>query len=368
VNELQFTNAYGLRLIQEFEGEPRLAARLCEGGRYELGYGITFDLDGQPFTATSTCTPDYADALFRNALKFFEDGVRRLVTVPLNSNQFSGLVALAWNIGLENFRSSTVLRRVNEGRMEDAAASFGMWVFATKGGHKQALRGLLRRRYSEAALFLGYSWTEACDNDAIALQREIPASLPGTDRVIYKTAFKDVLAVAQRYPLPPLDDELVLSTPIKAEPAVVPIASKAGQPVPLPGPAPAAPALEKPALSGPASATAPPVKVPAPQRAPEGTKPPDPPVPIGQQTSAVDGAKRSEEWSSGTKAMWQSRRFYGLVLIMAGRLWMLKTGSNAFLGAVSDPLVMEFVGGFGVMIAGELIQSWGRAKAKKALH
>ena len=75
-----------------------------------------------------------------------------------------------------------------------------------------------------------------------------------------------------------------------------------------------------------------------------------------------------EEWSSNTKAMWQSRRFYGLVLIMAGRLWMLKTGSNAFLGAVSDPLVMEFVGGFCVMIAGELVQSWGRRKATRALH
>jgi len=91
-------------------------------------------------------------------------------------------------------------------------------------------------------------------------------------------------------------------------------------------------------------------------------------VPVGQQREAIEAGTRHQDWSEGTKAMWQSRRFYGLVLIMAGRLWMLKTGSNAFLGAVSDPLVMEFIGGFGVMIAGELIQSWGKAKAKKALH
>jgi len=29
---------------------------------------------------------------------------------------------------------------------------------------------------------------------------------------------------------------------------------------------------------------------------------------------------------------------------------------------------MEFVGGFGVMIAGEIINAWGRAKATKALR
>lgn len=401
MNELLFTNAHGLRLITGFEGEPRLSARLCEGGKFELGYGITFDLDGQPFTADSTCTPEYAEALFRNALRLFEDGVRRLVTVPLNSNQFSGLVAFAYNVGLENLAGSTVLRRVNEGRMDDAAASFGMWVFATKNGHKQALRGLLRRRYAEACLFMGYDWTEACDNDAIALQRQIPDTLPGTDRVIYKTPFKDVLSVAQGHVLPPLD-ELVLTTPAPSEPfkleryeadvakvtAPSPRAADeaAQQPAnPARNPAAgAAPAIAKPSatVSGPVEAAPVAPPVPAPQPTPArpapasvvlpsqkvDTKPPDPPVPIGQQTSAVDGAKRSEEWSSGTKAMWQSRRFYGLVLIMAGRLWMLKTGSNAFLGAVSDPLVMEFVGGFGVMIAGELIQSWGRAKAKKALH
>ncbi len=376
MNEQLFTNAHGLRLITGFEGEPRLKARLCEGGAYELGYGVTFDLDGQPFTETSTCTPEYADALFRNALKLFEDGVRKLVTVPLNGNQFSALVAFAYNVGLDNLAGSTVLRRVNEGRMDDAAASFGMWVFATRGGRKQAYRGLLRRRYAEALLFMGYDWVVATsDTEAtnpVSLQAIPPETLPGTDRVIYKTPFKDVLAVAQAYPLEA--PELVLTT--KADPVAVPAAGKAGQPVSDAQPqTPAAPAPTKPVappLSG-SGATGPVAAPSAPQVA---QKPlpvpvprlPDPPIPIGQQTSAVDAARKSEEWSSNTKAMWQSRRFYGLVLIMAGRLWMLKTGSNAFLGAVSDPLVMEFVGGFCVMIAGELVQAWGRKKATKALH
>lgn len=369
-------NEHGLRLIREFEGPPRLKTRLCEGGRWELGPGVTFHLDGSPVLEGETCDEAYAEAMFAHAIQTFVDVVTRNVLVPINSNQKAAYTAFAYNVGPDHFKSSTVLRRINERRYDDAAEAMGAWIYATLGQHKQALRGLARRQYATGCLAMGYAWDVACSDDAIALVRERPPNNVGTDKVLFKTKFTDVLTVAQRYPLPPLDDELVLSIPASPR-AADEAAQQPANPARNPA-AGAAPAIEKPASNGPALATAPPVKIPAPQRAPEGsvvlpsqrvdTKPPDPPVPIGQQTSAVDGAKRSEEWSSGTKAMWQSRRFYGLVLIMAGRLWMLKTGSNAFLGAVSDPLVMEFVGGFGVMIAGELIQSWGRAKAKKALH
>ena len=377
VNDHLFTNAHGLRLITQFEGKPRLNARLCEGGAWELGYGVTFDLNGNPFKEGDTCTEDEALAYFRNALTRFEEAVKKQVTVELNGNQFSALVAFAYNVGEANLARSSVLRLTNARWFDDAADAFGMWVYATLGQHKQALRGLLRRRYAEALLFMGYDWELACSDEAVALVRERPPNDVGTDKVLFKTPFKDVLSVAQRYPLPP--EQPLLELTVKAEPPTsdAEAAGKAGQPVRPPSPAPAAPAI-KPSVGGSSEAAPVAPPVPAPQPTPARPAPasvpakppklPDPPVPIGQQTSAVDGAKRSEEWSNGTKAMWQSRRFYGLVLIMAGRLWMLKTGSNAFLGAVSDPLVMEFVGGFGVMIAGELFQSWGRAKAKKALH
>ena len=201
MNEHLFTNNDGLRLISTFEGAPRLKARLCEGGRYELGYGVTFHLDGSPVLENQTCTEDQAMAMFRNALQRFELAVLAHVTVPLNSNQFSALVAFSYNVGEANFAGSTVLRMVNQLRFEDAAAAFGMWVFATRDGYKQALRGLLRRRYAEACLFLSYDWVEACADEAVALQREKPAKLPGADRVLYKTPFANILRVAQHYPL-----------------------------------------------------------------------------------------------------------------------------------------------------------------------
>lgn len=206
MNEGLFTCDEGLALITGFEGPPRLQARECEGGAIELSWGVTFGLNGETFQLGDTCTEDEALALFRHALETFEAAVKRHVTVPLNKYQFSALVAFCYNVGEANFAKSTVLREVNANRFDDAAAAFGMWVFATRGGYKQALRGLLRRRYAEACLFLGYDWKEACANDAIALQRQAPVRLPGTDRVIYKTPFKDVLRVAQNYPLPALPE------------------------------------------------------------------------------------------------------------------------------------------------------------------
>lgn len=387
----------GLRLIQQYEGEPRLKARLCEGGAWELSYGVTFHPDGRPVQAGETCTPEYAMELFRNALGVFETAVSEAVTVPVTQHQFSALVALAYNIGVANFQKSTVLRETNANRIDDAAAAFGMWIYATKNGHKQAYRGLLRRRYSEACLYLGYDWTEACEDDAIALKREPPVSLPGTDKVIYKTPFKDVLRVAQRFPLEarpavqaaedlfepePVPEPVPVSVPVPvsqpdqpsapvpsgvgAEPSQAPVpptTPPAAAPASIPDPVEAKPVAHR-SPSPPVAATGPAVVVKAPPPPPV----PPPPPPVTQQTAAVDAARKSEDWSSGTKAMWQSRRFYGLMLIFIGRGWMLWSGSSAFLGAVSDPLVMEFVGGFGVMIAGEIIQAWGNRKATKALR
>lgn len=298
MNEHAFTNAHGLRLITEFEGAPRLTARLCEGGKFELGYGVTFNLEGAPFKEGDTCTPEYADALFRHALKLFEDGVREAVTVPLNGDEFSALVAFAYNVGMENFRSSSVLRRVNENRMDDAAACFGMWIFATKDGHKQALRGLLRRRYAEACLFMSYDWTQACDIDAIALQREIPDTLPGTDRVIYKTPFKDVLSVAQRYPLVPAD-ELVLTQP--APPLATSGSKVATGSVPVVPPSPAgttSPSVSPAPTVVPSSPAKKPEAIPAPPQPPRAPvpaplpKPAQPPVVAGQ-----DGTKPKSPWT-----------------------------------------------------------------------
>lgn len=87
----------------------------------------------------------------------FAPGVSAAVTVPLDQKQFDMLVDLAYNIGLGNFRGSTLLRKLNAGDYKGAADEFPKW---NKGGGK-VMKGLQRRRYAERAVFLGGDANEA---------------------------------------------------------------------------------------------------------------------------------------------------------------------------------------------------------------
>ncbi len=387
MNTDMFTNNHGLRLIATFEGAPRLKARLCEGGRFELSYGVTFHLDGSPVLENETCTDDQAMALFRNALERFELAVMAHVTVPLNSNQFSALVAFAYNVGEANFATSTVLRMTNQLRFEDAAAAFGMWVFATRDGYKQALRGLLRRRYAEACLFLSYDWVEACADEAVALQREKPAKLPGADRVLYKTPFANILRVAQHYPLAdspePADTQVPVLVPtvlerVEVAPAPLPDAPIASQDIPVQLPIPDAdellldqpaasesipdtkaaapshpqPEVEPTAASVPntgSSKPASPVPVPIAPQSPPGPVSPLPPVvagtagtkPIHPHTKMPDGIGYGIDPSAGAKPLESTERFVG-----AAMMWL----ANGLRVGMANGLQMSGPIGFGVVM------------------
>lgn len=75
--------------------------------------------------------------------------VNKLVTVPLNQNQFDALVSLVFNIGAGAFSTSTLLKVINAKQFKKAPAAFRMW---DKTGGKFS-PGLLNRRQSEIRLF-----------------------------------------------------------------------------------------------------------------------------------------------------------------------------------------------------------------------
>ena len=386
MNDHLFVNNHGLRLITSFEGEPRLKARLCEGGAWELSYGVTFYPDGSPVKEGDTCTYDEALGMFRHALTVFEGHVKRLVTVPLNSNQFSALVSLCYNIGPENMERSSVLRHVNARRFDDAADAFGMWLYATLGQHKQAFRGLLRRRYAEAVVFMGYDFEVACSDDAVALVRERPPNDIGTDKVLFKTPFKDVLMVAQRYPLPPLDDELILTQPASPR-AADEAAQQPANPARNPA-AGAAPAIAKPSatVSGPVEAApvAPPVPAPQPTPArpapasvpavipaPVGTKAKSPntvaPADVPYRIDPQAGLKPLEE-TERAKGYWYQQA--GIGVIRLGALGMFGTtlqgGAQALQGdPVLSNLVLTVVVVGGIAVTGYIVKTYGDWRRKR---
>ncbi|MNH36694.1 Lysozyme RrrD [compost metagenome] len=83
-------------------------------------------------------------------MKRFEPEVERLITSPLNQNQWDALVSFTYNLGAANLESSTLRRLLNAGNYASAAEQFPRW---NKAGGK-VLAGLVRRRAAERDLFL----------------------------------------------------------------------------------------------------------------------------------------------------------------------------------------------------------------------
>ena len=138
----------GLELIKNFEGcvltaypDPGTG-----GDPWTIGYGHT----GPDVHPGLTWTQQQADQALENDLQKYESGVNGMISRNLTPNQFSALVSFAYNVGLGALQGSTLLRLVNAGDFQGAAAQFGQWV----NGGNGPLPGLVRRRGAERALFL----------------------------------------------------------------------------------------------------------------------------------------------------------------------------------------------------------------------
>lgn len=130
-------------LIKQYEG-LKLEAYLCPAGIPTIGYGHTMGVKlGQKITegqANTFLDQDYLLA---------EKEVKGAVKVPLTENQLGALTSFVFNLGIGKLKGSTLLRLLNQGLYEDAAAKFEQWVY---GGGK-VLPGLVARRAAEKKLF-----------------------------------------------------------------------------------------------------------------------------------------------------------------------------------------------------------------------
>ena len=147
-------NNDGLTIIKHFEGRELMAYQ-DSVGVWTIGYGHTSAAGPPTVYAGQTITEAEAESILKKDLELFEGGVRDVVKVSINSNQFSALVSFSFNVGLGALADSTLLRKLNAGNYQGAANEFPRWVKA--GG--QTLPGLVRRRDAERALFLSQDYT-----------------------------------------------------------------------------------------------------------------------------------------------------------------------------------------------------------------
>lgn len=97
-------------------------------------------------------TQEQADAALAADLQRFARGVWNAISEkPTTQNRFDALVSFAFNVGLGNLLSSTLLRKHNSGDYAGAAEQFQRWNKA----NGKPMAGLTRRRAAEAALYKG---------------------------------------------------------------------------------------------------------------------------------------------------------------------------------------------------------------------
>lgn len=139
----------GLRLIKQFEG-LKLKAYKCPAGIWTIGYGSTYYKDGKKVKENDVITPGQADVLLLGLLESFEKGVDSFTRDDINQNQFDALVSFAYNCGLANLKSSTLLQKININPNDPTIANeFHKW---TRGNGK-ILPGLVTRRKAESDLY-----------------------------------------------------------------------------------------------------------------------------------------------------------------------------------------------------------------------
>jgi lysozyme len=133
----------GVDLIKSFEG-LELTAYVDPVGVLTIGYGST----GAHVKPGMTITPNQAEKLLRDDLTRFEACVDKAVS-DLSDNRFAACVSLAFNIGCDAFKGSSVCRFARAGDHGAAQRSFALWNKASG----RVLPGLVRRRAAEAELY-----------------------------------------------------------------------------------------------------------------------------------------------------------------------------------------------------------------------
>lgn len=114
-----------------------------------IGYGTT-RINGKAIKLGTKISREQAEAYLKADLEIFANRVAALIKVELTNNQFGALVSFAYNIGLDAFAKSTLLRLLNAGDYKSVPAQLRRW---NKNDGK-VMQGLINRREKEIELWL----------------------------------------------------------------------------------------------------------------------------------------------------------------------------------------------------------------------
>ena len=141
---------FGLELVKAFEGFfPK--PYFCPAGVRTQGFGHTAAA-GAPALGGVWAREYASGVLLRTITARYAAPVEKMLKRKPTQGQFDAMVSLAYNIGVDSFGGSSVLRNFNAGNDAAAVASFALWNKAAG----KVMPGLVRRRASEALAYQGF--------------------------------------------------------------------------------------------------------------------------------------------------------------------------------------------------------------------
>ena len=140
----------GLDLIKMFEGF-RSNPYLCPAGVPTIGYGSTRYNNGNKVTMNDKAiSKEYATGMLEYQCNtIYGNAVNDYTTIMNNQNQFDAMTSFTYNTGIGGLKTSTILKRHNEGDFSGASKEFGKWIYADG----KVFEGLVRRREEERKLY-----------------------------------------------------------------------------------------------------------------------------------------------------------------------------------------------------------------------
>ena len=143
-------NARGYDLIKQYEGYSD-RPYLCPAGIPTIGFGNTYYPNGSKVKLTDKqITREYANEMLQFVADNFANEVSKSIKSIISQNQLNALTSFAYNLGMTNFRNSTLLKKVNANPNDPTIKEeFLKW----NKSNGKILQGLINRRRAESNLY-----------------------------------------------------------------------------------------------------------------------------------------------------------------------------------------------------------------------
>jgi lysozyme len=125
-----------------------------------------------------------------------ENAVNSLVKVKLAPHQWDVLYSFAFNVGVTAFANSTLLKRINAGRLDQVPAELAKWNKTTIDGKKVTSDGLKKRRALETAYWLGGNKTITLTPAEYREKTAQPVATEIAEREVTKTTPIEAISTA----------------------------------------------------------------------------------------------------------------------------------------------------------------------------